>query len=68
VALVAGLGEASRLALEESGVLVLHLLGLKHRLISALLGGFSAEQVRGHRFSLAPIPFMLLVRRDSDCA
>jgi hypothetical protein len=58
VALVAGLGEASRLALDESGALVLHLLGLKHRLISALLDGFSVEQVRLPSRSL---PCVLLV-------
>ena len=43
VALVAGLGEASRLALAESGSMLLHLLSLKHRLVSALLQGFAAE-------------------------
>ncbi len=56
VALVAGLGEASRLALEESGVLVMHLLYLKHCLITALLEGFTADEVHNiYFFILLPL-------------
>ena len=43
MALAVGLGEASRLALEESSVMLLHLLTLKQRLINALVEGFSDE-------------------------
>lgn len=45
MALAVGLGEASRLALEESSAMLLHLLALKHKLISALFEGFSPAQV-----------------------
>ncbi|KAJ1430628.1 pyridoxal phosphate-dependent transferase [Ochromonadaceae sp. CCMP2298] len=43
VALAVGLGEASRLALEEAPVLLLHLLSLKLQLINALLQGLGQE-------------------------
>jgi len=42
VALAVGLGEASRLALEECSALLLHLLSLKLRLVAALVEGFAS--------------------------
>jgi len=46
VALVVGLGEASRLALEECSALLLHLLSLKLRLVTALVEGFAKPAER----------------------
>lgn len=42
MALAVGLGEASRLALEECSALLLHLLSLKLRLVTALCEGFAS--------------------------
>lgn len=58
VALVTGLGAASRLAMEEGGQLLLHQLTLKQRLIAALVEGFAGEvrpnphTIRGPSFKL----------------
>jgi cysteine sulfinate desulfinase/cysteine desulfurase-like protein len=48
VALAVGLGEASRLALQECGQVLLHMLTMKQRLIAALVDGFP-KQVRTRR-------------------
>jgi cysteine sulfinate desulfinase/cysteine desulfurase-like protein len=48
VALAVGLGEASRLALQECGQVLLHMLTMKQRLIAALVDGF-LKQVRTRR-------------------
>jgi cysteine desulfurase len=43
---IVALGEASRLALLESGDMLVHLLSLKHRLLTNLLGAFERDRDR----------------------